>query len=158
MFHNNSVDSRKIVVVDLFFLGSKFYSLHSISFCNKPLSLFLPDRQTLPAAVRGREGGDHDQEAAEARRDERPLRRQRGDYQEAPGPLLQSHRTRHRLLRESRHRQKGRCGFELLPRLYFSFTFVDTGVTVLSVALLQVDSELPVEEVFSQVCKAIDAL
>lgn len=75
----------------------------------------IADWQTLPAAVRGRQGGDHDQEAAEARRDERPLRRQRGNHQEAPGPLLQSHRARHRLLREPRHRQEGRCGCELLP-------------------------------------------
>lgn len=52
------------------------------------------------------------------------------------------------------------CWADLFSVYFFppTFTFADTRVTVLSVALLQVDSELPVEEVFSQVCKAIDAL
>lgn len=79
----------------------------------------IADRQTLPAAVRRRQIRDHGQEAPEARRDERPLRRQRGDHQEAPGPVLQSHRAGHRLLREPRHRQEGWPNLTTSDRFHF---------------------------------------
>lgn len=49
------------------------------------------DRRSCPAALHRRKTRDDGEEADEARRDQRPRRRQRGDHQKAPGPLLQSH-------------------------------------------------------------------